>query len=69
MEQEHFAFFDGELGNLWLNASLSELFPVIMSNKYQQKWNGIDCELLTNAVGLHLNNKSLVTENVSFPVT
>ena len=33
------------------------------------KWNRIDCELLTNTLGLHLNDISFVTEDLSFPVT
>lgn len=41
-----------ELGDLWLNVSLSGLFHVIMNKECRQKMKKIDCELLTNAMGL-----------------
>lgn len=62
-------FFYIKLRYLWLGVSYQDHFTLSWTRSAGRKWNGIDCELLTNTLGLHLNDKSFVTEDLSFPVT
>lgn len=70
MGQEQFAFFISSF------VIYGYLFVIRIISFYHEQGvpveNGmglIFSELLTNTLGLHLNDKSFVTEDLSFPVT